>query len=109
MIVPRRGRRPVVLFLAILVPLAAAAAAMSGGGTHGRFLVASARIESTHPRVGTPLWSRWSGRAGLHERAAAGRPRALPAPGLAPRRATPAGDGTDGAPRHPLPATTEHA
>src|SRR3954463_8560061 len=109
MIGPRRGRRPVVLLLAILVPVAATAAAMSGSGTQGRFLAASARVESTHPRVGSPLWTRWSGRAGLHERAAAGRPPAGPAPGLTPRRPTPPGGGPEDASRHPPPATTEHA
>src|SRR3954462_6561946 len=83
MIGPRRGRRPVVLLFAILVPVAATAAAMSGSGTQGRFLAASARVESTHPRVGSPLWTRGSGRAGLHEGAGAGVAR--PAAGDPPR------------------------
>jgi hypothetical protein len=111
MVFPRRGRLTLVPLLAILALAVLATAVMSadrGSADRGlretRRTASTARIQVERPRTGTPLWNRWSGRAGLHARAVARRGPIRPAPRLAPRRPTSDPGVADGDSLEPLPA-----
>jgi len=77
MVFPRRGRLSLVILLAILALAALATAVRSAdlGIREARRTGPSAPMQAEQPRTGTPIWPRWSGRAGLHGRTAARRPR----------------------------------
>src|SRR4051794_9272149 len=109
MVLRRRGRLLLVLLLAIFALAAIATAGVSpdrgAGGARRTASTAPSRAE--RPTRGSPLWNRWSGRAGLHGRTAVAlRPatRVVP-PSLAPAADTPGATapGPDAAAPDPAP------